>query len=221
MKIGIVGSSGGSALATANECLMDAGIKIDWFVTTDRECEMKKWAKCIASKHLSISAKDNNRFSVLANNFFENNGCEHVLLFFSRLISEPLISDRNVYNIHPSLLPSFKGLTGLKDTIAYNSKVFGATLHYVDNGIDTGRIIGQVAAPTGVMRSRAMLEFISYQQKVWLTLVFLEHLRQQTIEYEMQPIWPAVLAASPAIGSSMLRDAFVNRMELEISRMVG
>ncbi|MGZ5422243.1 MAG: phosphoribosylglycinamide formyltransferase [Aeromicrobium sp.] len=50
-------------------------------------------------------------------------------------------------NTHPSLLPSFPGLHGPRDALAYGVKVSGATLFVVDEGVDTGPIIAQVAVP--------------------------------------------------------------------------
>jgi phosphoribosylglycinamide formyltransferase-1 len=50
-------------------------------------------------------------------------------------------------NTHNALLPAFPGIHGPRDALAYGVKVAGATLHFVDAGIDTGPIIAQVAVP--------------------------------------------------------------------------
>ena len=50
-----------------------------------------------------------------------------------------------IINIHPALLPSFKGAHGIADAYNYGVKVFGVTIHYVDSGMDSGRIIAQRA----------------------------------------------------------------------------
>ena len=54
--------------------------------------------------------------------------------------------DRYV-NTHNALLPSFPGIHGPRDALAYGVKVTGATLFFVDEGVDTGPIIAQVAVP--------------------------------------------------------------------------
>lgn len=54
--------------------------------------------------------------------------------------------DRYV-NTHNALLPSFPGIHGPRDALAYGVKVAGATLFFVDQGVDTGPIIAQVAVP--------------------------------------------------------------------------
>ncbi|WJV46699.1 phosphoribosylglycinamide formyltransferase [Streptomyces flavofungini] len=53
-------------------------------------------------------------------------------------------------NTHPALLPSFPGAHGVRDALAYGAKVTGCTVHFVDDGVDTGPIIAQ-----GVVEIRA------------------------------------------------------------------
>ncbi len=48
-----------------------------------------------------------------------------------------------VVNTHPALLPSFPGAHGVRDTLAYGARVSGCTVHFVDDGVDTGPIIAQ------------------------------------------------------------------------------
>jgi phosphoribosylglycinamide formyltransferase-1 len=50
-----------------------------------------------------------------------------------------------VINVHPALLPAFPGLDGIGQAVAYGVKVFGVTVHLVDEGVDTGPIILQGA----------------------------------------------------------------------------
>jgi phosphoribosylglycinamide formyltransferase-1 len=50
-------------------------------------------------------------------------------------------------NTHNSLLPSFPGIHGPRDALAYGVKVTGATLFFVDAGVDTGPIVAQVSVP--------------------------------------------------------------------------
>lgn len=50
-------------------------------------------------------------------------------------------------NTHNSLLPAFPGIHGPRDALAYGVKVAGATLFFVDAGVDTGPIVAQVAVP--------------------------------------------------------------------------
>jgi phosphoribosylglycinamide formyltransferase 1 len=51
----------------------------------------------------------------------------------------------HILNIHPALLPSFPGTHGVPDALAYGAKVSGVTVHFVDEGLDTGPVILQEA----------------------------------------------------------------------------
>jgi phosphoribosylglycinamide formyltransferase-1 len=55
-------------------------------------------------------------------------------------------ADRYI-NTHNALLPAFPGIHGPRDALAYGVKIAGATLFFVDSGVDTGPIIAQVAVP--------------------------------------------------------------------------
>jgi phosphoribosylglycinamide formyltransferase 1 len=50
-----------------------------------------------------------------------------------------------VINVHPALLPAFPGIRAVEQALDYGVKVFGVTVHFVDEGVDTGRIILQRA----------------------------------------------------------------------------
>jgi phosphoribosylglycinamide formyltransferase-1 len=73
-----------------------------------------------------------------------------ILAGFMRVIGKPLIDHyRNkIMNIHPALLPSFPGLHGQKQAVDYGVKISGCTVHFVDEGMDTGPIIIQAAVPS-------------------------------------------------------------------------
>lgn len=70
-----------------------------------------------------------------------------VLAGFMRILKGGFLREfpNRVLNIHPSLLPSFPGLAAWKQALDYGVKVTGCTVHIVDQGIDTGPILGQQA----------------------------------------------------------------------------
>jgi phosphoribosylglycinamide formyltransferase-1 len=72
-----------------------------------------------------------------------------VLAGYMALLTSPLLQRfaGRVVNIHPSLLPAFPGIHGPRDALTYGVKLAGATLFFVDAGVDTGPIIAQVAVP--------------------------------------------------------------------------
>ena len=67
-----------------------------------------------------------------------------VLAGYMRILSEKFINSyRNkIINLHPSLLPKYPGLETHKKVIENKDKYHGATVHYVDSGLDTGQVIG-------------------------------------------------------------------------------
>jgi phosphoribosylglycinamide formyltransferase-1 len=68
---------------------------------------------------------------------------------YMRLLSPEFIRafPWRIVNIHPSLLPSFPGLHAQRQALDYGVKISGCTVHYVDEGLDSGPIIAQRAVP--------------------------------------------------------------------------
>lgn len=113
---------------------------------------------------LSRAKKHGIPFVVLKNGNFKNkedfdaelvkvlkdNGVELVILAgFMRIISPDFIKafSGKIMNIHPALLPSFPGLHGQRQAVEYGVKFSGCTVHFVNEGVDTGPIIIQSAVP--------------------------------------------------------------------------
>ena len=72
-----------------------------------------------------------------------------VLAGFMRLVKAPLLRafPRRIINVHPSLLPKYPGLEAWKQALAAGETLTGCTVHYVDEGMDTGEIIAQREVP--------------------------------------------------------------------------
>ncbi|HSV43111.1 MAG TPA: phosphoribosylglycinamide formyltransferase [Candidatus Bathyarchaeia archaeon] len=83
-----------------------------------------------------------------------------VLAGYMRILTPFFIKEfpRKVINIHPALLPSFKGIQGIKDAVSYGVKVTGVTIHFVDEKMDHGPIIMQEAVPIAEEDSLESLE---------------------------------------------------------------
>lgn len=66
---------------------------------------------------------------------------------YMRIVGKVLLEryEQRIVNIHPSLLPSFKGAHAIQDAVDYGVKIFGVTTHFVDETLDGGRIIDQGA----------------------------------------------------------------------------
>ena len=68
---------------------------------------------------------------------------------FMRIISPQFVRQykMRIMNIHPALLPSFRGLHAQKQALDYGVKVTGCTVHFIDEGVDSGPVILQKAVP--------------------------------------------------------------------------
>jgi phosphoribosylglycinamide formyltransferase-1 len=68
---------------------------------------------------------------------------------FLKLVGKAFLAEfgGRFVNTHNALLPSFPGIHGPRDALAYGVKISGATLFVVDDGVDTGAIVAQVAVP--------------------------------------------------------------------------
>jgi phosphoribosylglycinamide formyltransferase-1 len=99
-----------------------------------------------------------------------------VLAGFMRILKGDFLRafQNRVVNIHPSLLPAFPGLEAWKQALDYGVKVAGCTVHFVDQGVDSGPIIAQETVPVLAGDSAASL-----------------HARIQDAE---RKIYPAVIA---------------------------
>ncbi len=66
---------------------------------------------------------------------------------YMRIVGEVLLNEypNRILNIHPSLLPSFKGAHAIQDAFYFGVKVYGVTVHLIDNTIDEGVILSQRA----------------------------------------------------------------------------
>ncbi|MBM7617492.1 phosphoribosylglycinamide formyltransferase-1 [Weissella uvarum] len=87
-------------------------------------------------------------------------GVQGILLAGYMRILSPIILEaypQKIINLHPALLPSFPGAHAIEDAFAYGVKITGVTVHYVDEGTDTGKIIDQAAVPILVNDTLATL----------------------------------------------------------------
>ena len=106
-----------------------------------------------------------------------------LLAGFMRILSADFLQHypQQVINIHPSLLPAFPGRQGIKDAYDYGVKITGVTIHYVDDGIDTGPIIAQESLKIDPNWDLAQLESHIHQIEHQLYPATIEKLIQEKL----------------------------------------
>ncbi|AKK02649.1 phosphoribosylglycinamide formyltransferase [Corynebacterium epidermidicanis] len=122
-------------------------------VVTDRQCPAvdKAQRAGIAVRTVSFTAGDDRSAwnIALRDAVAEHNPDIVVSAGFMRIVGPEFLAEfaGRMINTHPALLPSFPGAHAVPDALAYGVRVTGSTVHVVDEGVDTGRILAQVPVP--------------------------------------------------------------------------
>jgi folate-dependent phosphoribosylglycinamide formyltransferase PurN len=202
MRIGIVGSSAGSV---ARELICAARSDHDFVIVTDRPCGLESVAEEFSLPCMRVDESDNARFSQRAKYFFDQQGgSDLVLLFYLRLVTSELFKAYPTFNIHPSLLPDYRGFNAIERAHADRVKQFGATLHLVDEKADHGPLVAQVLTELKSEVSIEQMRRISFAQKTYLALYLLD-----LFELNRYVAWAEVLKnkespTNPAINNKSL-----------------
>lgn len=155
LNIGILASGRGSNLQSIIDSIESGELKANIsMVMSDRE---NAFALDRADNHnidsLYINPKQyesKEKYEQELVGIFKENGVELVVMAgFMRILGPYFIKHfrKRVMNIHPSLLPSFPGLHPQRQALEYGVKVSGCTVHFADEGMDTGPIILQAVVP--------------------------------------------------------------------------
>ncbi len=156
MKIGVLVSGSGSNLQALIEQLHEdkaTDIEIAVVVSDRKNAYALTRAERAGIPTQVVRTKDYGsrvEFDAEIARQIENYSVELIVLAgFMKLFQAPFVRkyQNRIINIHPSLLPAFPGATAVADTLAYGVKIAGVTVHYVDEGVDSGPIIAQTAVP--------------------------------------------------------------------------
>ena len=156
MKIAVLVSGSGTNLQTLIEQLHKdetSGIEIAVVISDRRKAYALTRAKRASiPTHVVRTQNFENRldFDTEISRLVEHYGVELIVLAgFMKLFQPPFVRKyRNrIINVHPTLLPAFPGAHPVADTFAYGVKIAGVTVHFVDEGVDSGPIIAQSAVP--------------------------------------------------------------------------
>jgi phosphoribosylglycinamide formyltransferase-1 len=153
MNIAVLCSGSGTNLQAIIDAVKAGAIKakIALVVSDNKDAFALERARRAGIETVVINRKDykaRRDFDLRIVEELRKRGVELVVLAgYMRLLSPEFISAyRNrIMNVHPALLPSFKGTHGIKDALAHGAKITGATVHFVEEELDDGPIILQSA----------------------------------------------------------------------------
>lgn len=155
LRLGVLASGRGSNFQSIVDCIDNETLKAEIVVLiTDNPAALAiDRAKKHGIEHIIIlpgefGSKDD--FYLKVSGELKSRGVDLVVLAgFMRIIGKPLIDafPNRIMNIHPALLPAFPGLHGQRQALEYGVKISGCTVHFVDEGMDSGPIIIQAAVP--------------------------------------------------------------------------
>lgn len=155
LNLGVLASGRGSNFQSIIDEIeagkLNASIKL--LVVDNPDAYAIERAKKHSIEYLYINPKDfkskDDFFLKIADELKKRDVGLVILAGFMRIVRKPLIDafPNKIMNIHPALLPSFPGLHGQKQAVDYGARISGCTVHFVDEGMDTGPVIIQAAVP--------------------------------------------------------------------------
>lgn len=147
-------------LSSTNGTLVDNLLNLKYFkdrvslIATDRQCGIIEVANSHEIPYKIFPSKDGKEFSEKLSDYFYSGANEIkppdiFVSFYTRLFKGDFINKAigRLINLHPSILPSFPGLSGFEDTVSAHSKFIGSTIHLVNAQMDQGWPIIQAATP--------------------------------------------------------------------------
>ena len=157
LRIGVLGSGSGSNMQSVLDAVRDGTLNAELSLVLSDVPDAKildrarrhsipcAWLDCAPFKTKLDGEAEQRCIAMLR----ERGVNTVVLAGFMRIVKPGLLKafPHRVLNIHPALLPAFPGLHAWKQALDYGAKVAGCTVHFVDEGTDTGPIIIQRAVP--------------------------------------------------------------------------
>ncbi|CAN5747536.1 phosphoribosylglycinamide formyltransferase [soil metagenome] len=149
----LISGSGSNLEALADAC-NDGRVAADIVaVLADRECAGLKLAEQRELNHLLVRPKDYESRDAWSEALRDEVAAHQpdlvVSAGFMRILAPVFVEafEGRLINLHPSLLPSFKGAHAVRDALDFGVKLTGSTVHFVDNDVDHGPIIMQKPTP--------------------------------------------------------------------------
>ena len=153
LKIGVLASGNGTnfqqLINLSEKGELDIDIKV--LITNKDDAGCIKRAESVKIPHKIIRGKDFSQkelFELEIINILNNYDVELIVMAGWMKIVTPFFINKfknKIINIHPSLLPAYKGSTAINDSILNGSKITGCSVHFVEEEVDSGSLIMQAA----------------------------------------------------------------------------
>ena len=155
IPLGIMASGSGTNFVAVAKAIAEGKLnaKIQVLIYNNPDAEVQQKAKeynipTVLIDHRQYSTRENLDREIVA--VLKAYGAEWIVMAgWMRIVTQVLLDDytNRIINIHPSLLPSFKGNKAIKQALAAKVKITGCTVHLVSLEVDSGEIIMQAAVP--------------------------------------------------------------------------
>lgn len=182
VRFAVILSTGGSVVKTLYNNTNRSEFELD-LIVTDRECGGLEFGVDNKIEVEKISEKNGDLLSDAILKILIDKKIDYIYLFFTRLLKGEILNQYTgrIINFHPSLLPACPGLHGFEDTIKSGAMLAGSTAHYVDHGLDTGRIIYQSFTPTYAENLHRLRHIIFAQQCAMLHAIHSKLKRNESL----------------------------------------
>jgi len=155
LKLGIMASGSGSNFEAIAHAIMKGELNatIEVLIYNNPNAKVKEKAEALGIKAVLLNHREFKTRESLDQaivEVFQQHQVQWVVMAgWMRIITEVLLKafPQKVINIHPSLLPSFKGINAVEQALKAGVKITGCTVHLVDLAVDSGPIIIQSAVP--------------------------------------------------------------------------
>lgn len=155
--LGVLISGGGTNLQALIDRIAEGALdaRIALVVSSRADAYGLKRAEAAGIQTLTLSREiyaDPEMADEIIASELQRHGVDYVIMAgYMRMVHDPILAafPNRVVNIHPALLPSFKGAHAIRDAFDYGVKVTGVTVHFADNSYDCGPIIAQQPLAVG------------------------------------------------------------------------
>ena len=174
MRLGVMCSGNGTNFENIIRSVTKHEVVL--MVHNKKECGAIKRAEKFGIPHCYVNAKDEEKMVEL----FRVWRVDYIILAgYMRIIKNPSAFHCPLINVHPSLLPKYKGLHAVEQALESGDKVTGCTVHYVNEELDGGEVILQSEVPILPEDDvRSLTKAIQRKEYAILPIVINEHLEK-------------------------------------------